>query len=433
MRCTDCGHDNREGRRFCAKCGTALSIACPACGFSNEAEDSFCGGCGTALGEESAAAGDAAVATAAGEAERRQVTILFADLSGFTKFSSAHDPEETHHVLSQFFAIVDGIVESYGGTVDKHIGDAVMALFGAPVAHTDDAERACRAALDTHAAVRGLGADGDVALTMHAGIASGQVVASGIGSEVHHEYTVLGDSVNLAARLVEMAAAGETLISDPVRRSLSHLAEATELREVDIKGLSKPVKVWRLKALGEGAANTRFVGRRAETRQFAGTLENYREGGTGQAILVRGEAGIGKSRLVKEFAAMSVKEGFVRHTGWALDFGVGRRRDPIRGIARSLLGIPQGTGKAARAKAAAQAVAAGLIAEEQAVFLHDLLDIPQEPATRAIYDAMDNDRRNRGKGECMATIVTRSVRTRRCWSLSRTCIGPNRLRWTISP
>ena len=378
MKCTECGHDNREGRRFCAKCGTALNVAYPACGFANEAGDSFCGGCGERLDEGSTAASEAAVPAPPVEAERRQVTILFADLSGFTKLSSTRDPEETHDVLSRFFAAIDGIVESYGGTVDKHIGDAVMALFGAPVAHADDAERACRATIDIHAAMRGLSTDTDLALTVHAGIASGQVVASGIGSESHHEYTVLGDSVNLAARLVEMAAAGETLISDAVYRTLSHLVEAIEVREVEFKGLSKPVKVWRLVALGGGSATTRFVGRRAETRQFAGALETFRESGTGQAILVRGEAGIGKSRLVEEFAAMSAGDGFVRHTGWALDFGVGRRRDAIRGIARSLLGIPQGTGKAARAKAAALAVTEGLIAEEQAVFLYDLLDIPQE-------------------------------------------------------
>lgn len=122
---------------------------------------------------------------------------------------------------------------------------------------------------------------------------------------------------------------------------------------------------------------------------------------------MRGEAGIGKSRLVEEFAALSAADGFVCHTGWALDFGVGRRRDAIRAIARSLLGIPQGTGKTARTEAAARAVTAGLVAEEQTVFLHDLLDIPQDPVTQAIYDAMDNDRRNRGKGECMATLVKR--------------------------
>ena len=405
MKCAECGQDNREGRAFCAKCGAPLSLSCPACGFVNEAEDTFCGGCGARLGEESAAASDAEPPAA--EAERRQITILFADLSDFTRLSSARDPEETHDVLSRFFATVDGIVETYGGTVDKHIGDAVMALFGAPLAHTDDPERACRAAIDIHAAMRGLSADTEVALAVHARIASGQVVASGLGSEAHREYTVLGDSVNLAARLVEMAAAGETMISDAVRRALAHLVEAVEVSDVEIKGLSKPIKGWRLVALERGAATTRFVGRRGETRQFSGVLETYRESGIGQAILVRGEAGIGKSRLVEEFAALSAKDGFVRHTGWALDFGVGRRRDAIRGIARSLLGIPPGTGKKARATAAGRALAEGLIAAEQTVFLHDLLDIPQDSATRAFYDAMENDRRNHGKGECMATLLKR--------------------------
>ena len=179
------------------------------------------------------------------------------------------------------------------------------------------------------------------------------------------------------------------------------------MSDVEIKGLSKPVKVWRLATLKSGGASTRFVGRRAEIRQFSGVLETHRESGAGQAIYIRGEAGIGKSRLVEEFAAMSAKQGFVRHTGWALDFGVGRGRDAIRGLVRSFLGIPPGTAKKARTKTAWQTIAGGLIAEEQAAFLHDLLDIPQDPAMRAMYDAMDNDRRNRGRGECMSTLLRR--------------------------
>ncbi len=130
--------------------------------------------------------------------ELRQVTVLFADLSGFTKLSSERDPEEAHGLLAHFFEAVDGVIERYGGTIDKHIGDNVMAVFGAPVAHGNDPERAVRAAGDIHEAMGKLGDELELPLQAHIGVASGQVMASGTGSAHHQEYTVTGESVNLA-------------------------------------------------------------------------------------------------------------------------------------------------------------------------------------------------------------------------------------------
>ncbi|MGQ0662214.1 MAG: adenylate/guanylate cyclase domain-containing protein [Pseudomonadota bacterium] len=416
MLCPKCSSPNREGRRFCAKCGATLQIACPACGFVNEPTDEFCGGCGAVLAQSATAKVQApetvsppVTAPPAAEGERRQVTILFADLSGFTKLSSQQGAEETHRLLSRFFETVDGIVVAYGGTIDKHVGDAVMALFGAPEAHGNDPERAVRAAAEAHKALEALSGELNLPLKAHIGIASGQVVASGLGSERHREYTVLGDSVNLAARLVELAPAGETLVSDPVYRAVSGLVDADEVAGQHIKGWDRTVKVWRLKALRKEAQarRTRFVGRRTELRQFRGILDAYRETGAGQAVYVRGEAGIGKSRLVEEFAALAAEQGFLCHTGLVLDFGVGRGRDAIRGVVRGLLDLPYGTNKKVRARTAEQAVAVGLIERDRLVFLRDLLDVSQDKEMRAIYDAMDNDTRNRGKEDCVATLLAR--------------------------
>src|SRR3984893_9461640 len=153
--------------------------------------------------------------------ERRQVTILFADLSGFTALSQTLDPEELREVVARYTAVVDGIVVDYGGTVDKHIGDAVMALFGAPLAHDDDPLRAARAALDIHEALARLGDGVGRVLQAHIGIASGEVVAGALDRAAVQDYTVLGDSVNLAARLVAAAGPGQTLLSDGVYRVLS--------------------------------------------------------------------------------------------------------------------------------------------------------------------------------------------------------------------
>src|SRR5262249_8119794 len=223
MRCASCGTENSLDRRFCAECGCALPVACRKCGFLNQASVKFCGGCGGVLGAGGPSGPDLlspGIERRSAVGDRRQVTVLFADLSGFTRLSSLLDPEETHGLLNSYFELIDDIVVNYGGTIDKHIGDCVMAVFCAPTAHTDDPERAVRAALEIHPAIQSLGDKADRNLKVHLGLASGQVVASKTGSRERQEYTVTGDSVNLASRLTAMAGPGETFVSNAVYQSL---------------------------------------------------------------------------------------------------------------------------------------------------------------------------------------------------------------------
>ena len=212
MRCGRCGEENREGRKFCAGCGAELGWACPDCSFVNEAGAGFCGGCGKAQPEaKPAPAAEQASASPSPEVvgERRQVAILFADLSGFTALSARLDAEDLRRLVEAFYARTEAIISLYGGSVDKHIGDAVMALFGAPVAHGDDNQRALAAALDIAATASEIAEPGGAPLAAHVGIAMGEVVAGGIG----RGYTVLGDAVNLASRLVGLAGPGEVVIA----------------------------------------------------------------------------------------------------------------------------------------------------------------------------------------------------------------------------
>ena len=191
---------------------------CASCGFQNEGGERFCGGCGENLSRrpilEPVAAKPTSEATppVVERADRRPVAVMFIDLAGYTAMSSGLDPEETHHLLKRFFEVVDGLIVEFGGTIDKHIGDNVMALFGAPVAHGNDTERAVRTALAVHAAMPGLAQEFGRALSVHIGIALGEVIASGLGSASHRAYTVTGDAANLAARLMDLAAGGETLV-----------------------------------------------------------------------------------------------------------------------------------------------------------------------------------------------------------------------------
>ena len=351
---------------------------------------------------------DPASAPSALAGEHRQVTVLFADLVGYTKLSSALGAEATHGLLNRYFEVVDGVVEIYGGAIDKHMGDNVMALFGAPIAHDDDPLRAVRAALDIHDGLAALSEQAGHPMRAHIGIASGQVVASGTGSDAHREYTVTGDSVNLASRLQDRAAPGETLISDAVYRAVAERVACAALGAVSVKGLEAPVRAWRVGALraaenrGTGVA---FVGRRAEIAQFAGILEACRASGAGQAVVVRGEAGIGKTRLVEQFTAAAAGQGFASHRGLVLDFGVGKGQDAVRSLVRSLLGLRPGDGKALRHAAAERAIDGALLTSEQRGFLCDLLDLEPPREDRALYDAMDNSARNDGKRAVVADLI----------------------------
>ena len=340
--------------------------------------------------------------------ERRQVTVLFADLSNFTGLSESLDMEETHALLNRYFSAVDGLVENYGGSIDKHIGDGVMAVFGAPIAHSNDPERAVRAAFDIQAAVAALEAPGAEPLSCHIGLASGQVVASGTGSAAHQEYTIIGDSVNLASRLQDLAGAGEIAASETVRDAVGALVSGEKIEQVNIKGIAQPVTVWRLTELirqSGASSRTPCVGRRVEIAQFQGALDACAEAGQGQSVLLRGDAGIGKTRLMEEFRDMAERSGFAVHMGQVLDFGARVGADAIHMALLSMLGCAADAPEAERLAGAEAAVGENWLADADRVFLYRLLNLALPESLRGAYDAMDNDLRVSGQQRCVADIM----------------------------
>ena len=344
--------------------------------------------------------------------ERRQVTVLFADLSGSTAWGQWLDAEEVHALLQQFFNRVDGIIQQHGGHIARHIGDCVMAVFGAPMAHDNDAECAARAALAIQAAIPEVLAHGRP-VGGHIGIAVGQVVASRTGSSTYSEYTVTGNAANLASRLTDAAEAGQILVSDDTYGALAERFDCLDAGTLDIKGFAEPVRARRLRSLRPAAPEQRpFVGRRAELRLLKAVLAACRETGRGQAIYVRGEAGIGKTRLAEEIERAATEAGFVCHSALVLDFGGGVGRDAIRVLVRSLLGVEVTSDTEAARGAAATALSSDDVAGEDAVFLNDLLNLPQPPELRPIYEAMDTSTRSQGRQRVIACILDRKSRER---------------------
>lgn len=342
------------------------------------------------------------------EGERRQVTVLFSDIAGFTSLSERIGAEATHEILNRYFEAADRIIEDFGGSVDKHIGDNVMGVFGAPVAHDNDPERAVRAALAIQEAVRVIEVPGESALRLHIGIAAGQVVASGTGSASHLQYTVTGDSVNLAARLQGLAGPDETLISEAVQRQTAGRFKVVGLGPQEIKGIERPVEVWRVEGVAAEAADAGgalFVGRRAELRQCQAILDEVAAAGEGQVILLRGAAGIGKTRLASEVVRRAHAAGFAVQRCLVLDFGSLSGQSGVPALVAGLLGIGPSSDTTARAAAADGAEAQGAFAAAERVFLNDLLDLPQPAELSRAYDAMDEATRREGRRRLVVGLV----------------------------
>ena len=304
MTCAACGGENPSGHKFCGQCGTPLAAVCASCGTVNAAEQKFCGECGASLTAPAPARRPQAPAT---QAERRLVSVLFADLVGYTALSEGRDFEDVRDLQTRYFETARTVVERYGGTVEKFIGDAVMAVWGAPVAREDDAERAVRAALDLVDGVVALaevvGIDG---LGLRVGVQTGEAAVT-LGAE--GQGMVTGDLVNTASHTQGVAEPGTVLVGETTRRASEAAIAYADAGEHELKGKSGPVHLWRALDVraqrgGGGRATgleAPFVGRAAELRLVKDLFHASADESRARLVSVVGVAGIGKSRLSWEF------------------------------------------------------------------------------------------------------------------------------------
>ncbi len=328
MICSTCRTENEAGAKFCDECGTVLHAGCPACGASNKPGAKFCRDCGATLGGAAPVdpSGVSVAARSTATAERRLVSVLFADLVGFTPFAEERDAEEVRDTLSRYFELASDVITRYGGSVEKFIGDAVMAVWGAPTAHEDDAERAVRAGLELVDAVRALGPS----IQARAGVLTGEAAVT-IGAT--NQGMVAGDLVNTASRLQSVAPPGAVLVGEATQRAASRAITFEEAGEQLLKGKAAPVPAWRaMRVVAEVGGRNRsenleapFVGRDDELRLLKELFHATTREGRARLVSVIGPGGIGKTRLAWEF--LKYVDGLVEtvwyHEGRSPAYGEG--------------------------------------------------------------------------------------------------------------
>jgi class 3 adenylate cyclase len=337
MRCLACQHENPAGQKFCGDCGARLASLCLSCSAANPPGQKFCGECGSAIGQGARGGRFAApeiytpkhlaerilTSKAALEGERKHVTVLFADLKGSMELLADRDPEEARKILDPVLERMIGTVHRYEGTVNQVMGDGIMALFGAPLAHEDHAVRACYTALRMQESVKqyaeGVRRTEGVLIQIRVGLHSGEVVVRSIRSDLHMDYTAVGQTTHLAARMEQMAAPGSILATQETLNFAEGFVQVKSLGPLPIKGLGIPVDVYEITGTGPvrsrldaaGARGlTRFVGRDSELDQLRQALERARTG-HGQVVAVVGEPGVGKSRLFYEFTHSHRTQGWL--------------------------------------------------------------------------------------------------------------------------
>jgi class 3 adenylate cyclase/tetratricopeptide (TPR) repeat protein len=370
MKCSKCQIENPKENNFCRKCGTKLVASCPQCGADVLQDDQFCGKCGHHLKEADEPPhidyqrpqsytpkflADKILTTRGSiEGERKLVTVLFADVAGFTSISEKLDPEEVHQMMDGCFKILMEQIHRHEGTINQFTGDGVMALFGAPVSHEDHAQRACYAALAIQKALakysKETTEEWDLDFKMRIGLNSGPVVVGSIGDDLRMDYTAVGDTTNLASRLESMASPGTSMVSENTYKIVKDFFEFQALGEVQVKGKEKALEAYELKGVSDVETRidaavakglTKFVGRRNSLGALRQALEKALSG-AGQVVALVGEAGVGKSRLLFEMRNQLLNDEWTYLEGRCLHFGGSMAYLPILGILRSYFGIKEG-------------------------------------------------------------------------------------------
>jgi class 3 adenylate cyclase/tetratricopeptide (TPR) repeat protein len=404
MKCLRCQAENPTGTRFCGQCAAPLASICPSCRATNAPENKFCGQCAAPLDKPAPPrlaapesytpkylAEKILTSETALEGERKQVTVLFADLKGSMELLADRDPEEARKILDPVLEQMMEAVHRYEGTVNQVMGDGIMALFGAPLAHEDHAVRACYAALRMQESVKRYGEtvrrQEGIFPQIRVGLNSGEVVVRSIASDLHIDYTAVGETTHLAARVEQAASPASVLITAATLQLAEGYVQVTALGPVNVKGLGKPVEVYELTGAGTarsrfqvlaGRGLTKFVGRSGEIEQLDAVVEQSRAG-RGQVVAIVGDAGVGKSRLLWQFTYSHRMERCLILEAASVSYGKATSYLPVIELLREYFQIEGGDDKRkVREKVVGKLVSLDRALEPSLPALLALLDVPLE-------------------------------------------------------
>ena len=426
MRCPSCGFENPDGLKFCNECGAPLRMPCAQCGFANQPQAKFCGECGVSLSPQPPVlhrstpahlAERILTSRSALEGERKQVTVLFADLKSSMELLADRDPEEARQLLDPVLEQMMAAVHRYEGTVNQVMGDGIMALFGAPIAHEDHAVRACYAALAMQEAIRRYSDEvrrgHGLEVQIRVGLNSGEVVVRAIGNDLHMDYSAIGQTTHLAARMEQLAPPGSIRLTAETLRLAEGWVQVTPLGPVPIKGLPAPVEVYEL--TGAGPARTRlqafaargltpFVGRQAELEVLHQALAQA-ETGHGQVVSVIGEPGVGKTRLFHEFTHASRTHGWLRLESSSASYGKATPYLPIIDLLKTYVQIEdRDDGRRMREKLTGRLLTLDPTLGPTVPAFLALLEVPVEDAA---WQALDPPQRRQRTLEALKHVLLR--------------------------
>src|SRR5436309_2412106 len=427
MGCAVCSHENPPRAKFCQQCGARLEIRCARCGSELPLSASFCHDCGLPAVDTTPATPEPRVYTpkhlaekiltsrVALEGERKQVTVLFADVKGSMELAEQLDPEAWHGIMDRFFQLLAAGVHRFEGTVNQYMGDGIMALFGAPVAHEDHARRACYAALHLAGELRRYATElrlrQALSFSVRMGLNSGEVVVGKIGDDLRMDYTALGHTVGLAARMEQLAEPGKVFLTEHTARLVAGFFTLRDLGESAVKGVGAPLRVYELEGVGalrtrldvaRARGFSRFVGRTAEMASLEAALGRA-VAGTGQVIGVVAEAGVGKSRLCQEFTERARAQGIAVYDAHCVAHGKMIPFFLVLELMRGYFGITDQDGdEAARRKVAGTLL---LLDPELTGALPLLLDFLGVPDPERPVPRMDPEARQRQLFELIRRLV----------------------------
>jgi class 3 adenylate cyclase/tetratricopeptide (TPR) repeat protein len=434
MRCPRCEADTPDGARFCIECGAPLNLRCLQCGADVLPRAKFCAECGIPLTGQNLAspsvpppsplrytpgylAEKILTSRSALEGERKQVTVLFADLKGSMELLADRDPEEARQLLDPVIERMIEAVHRYEGTVNQVMGDGIMALFGAPLAHEDHAVRACYAALRMQESVTRYGDEMQrsygIPVQIRVGLNAGAVVVRAIDSSLHMDYTAVGQTTHLAARMEQMAKPGSVLITAETLRLAEGLVQARPLGPVPVRGLAQPIEVFELiraiptrTRLQAAAARelTRFVGRQVELEALRLALERTGTG-HGQVVAVIGEPGVGKTRLFYEFTQAPRTQGWLILDSHSVSYGKATPYLPVRDLLKVYFEIDDRDGaRKIREKVTGKLLTLDPTLGAAVPALLTLLDVPVDDLS---WQALDPPQRRQRTLEALKRLLLR--------------------------